>query len=219
MKIVQPWFKIETEIDGEEILRHIERCTRTCYKSEHKITDDIENTKTFIRNIIKRGHESTIEHFNITIRFLVDRGITHELVRHRLASFSQESTRYCSYDNDKFGNQISVIEPFIDQKDTPEEQKEKYAIWKKACEEAEQSYFELIRLGCSPQIARSVLPNSLASEIVVTANLREWRKIFSLRTSSGAHPQMRQIMVPLLKRLNDEIPVIFEDLVDKLKKK
>ncbi len=223
MKIVQPWFKIETVIDGGAILRHIEKCARTCYKSEHNITDDIENTKKFVRNIIKRGHESTIEHFNITVRFLVDRGITHELVRHRLASFSQESTRYCSYDNDKFGNQISVIEPFINWPDkyvdTSEEQKEIYAVWRNACEEAEQSYFELLKLGCPPQIARSVLPNSLASEIVVTANLREWRKIFSLRTTSGAHPQMRQIMVPLLKRLNDEIPVIFEDLVDKLKKK
>lgn len=220
MRIVQPWFKIETAIDGGEILRHIEKCARTCYKSEHRITDDIEITKKFVRGVINRGHESTIEHFNITVRFLTDRGVTHELVRHRIASFSQESTRYCSYDNDRFGNQISVIEPFVGWPDkyveSSESQREAYAIWRNACEEAERSYFKLINLGCAPQLARSVLPNSLAAEIVVTANLREWRKIFQLRTAPDAHAQMRQLMVPLLNKLNEEIPVIFEDIINKL---
>lgn len=209
MKIVKPYHIIETPINGEEVIRHIEKCARTCYKSEHKI-GDFENAKKLVANVIKRGHESTIEHFNITVRFLTNRGVTHELVRHRIASFSQESTRYCSYDNNNFGNQITVIEPFPENSEIIDEQA--YIAWRESCLKAEESYMTMLKVGYPPQIARSVLPNCLATEIVVTANLREWRKIFQLRTVKDAHPEMRALMIPLLNELKGKIPVIFDDI-------
>ena len=207
MKIVKPYHIIETPINGEEIIRHIEKCARTCYKSEHKI-GDFENSKIFVRNIIKKGHESTIEHFNITVRFLTSRGISHELVRHRIASFSQSSTRYCNFSDERFGNQIEVIESFFSE--TPID-KNLYHIWFNLCYEAEIAYFKMLEYTL-PQIARSVLPNCLATEIVVTANLREWRHILELRTSNAAHPEMRALMFPLLNELMEKIPVIFDDI-------
>ena len=208
MKIVKPWHIIETPINGEEVIRHIEECARTCYKSEHKISD-FENSKNLVRNVIKRGHESTIEHFNITVRFLTSRGVTHELVRHRIASFSESSTRYCNFSDERFGNQIEVIEPFYS--DNQVIYTDLYNEWFNLCSEAELAYFKMLELS-SPQIARSVLPNCLSAEIVVTANLREWRKIFQLRTAKDAHPEMRALMIPLLNELKEKIPVIFDDI-------
>jgi thymidylate synthase (FAD) len=206
VKIIKPSFVIEDKIDGEEILKKIEKAGRTCYKSEENIT--AESAKKFVAAIIKMGHHSVIEHEKITVRIICDRGVTHEIVRHRLASYSQESTRYCNYSKDKFGNEITVIKPLF-----WEEGSEKYEEWKKACENAEKSYFKLLEMDATPQEARSILPNSLKTEIVVTFNLREWRHFFTLRTSPKAHPQMREIAIPLLEEFKKQIPVIFDDII------
>jgi thymidylate synthase (FAD) len=205
MNIIKPVFYIESEVDGDKILQLIEKAGRTAYKSEDKITED--SSSKFIEMITKRGHFSVIEHFNVTVRVICDRGVTHEIVRHRLASYTQESTRYCNYSKGKFGNELTIIKPcFWDEDD------EKYRIWKKTIETIEASYIKLVELGASPQEARSILPNSLKTEIVMTMNLREWHHFFKLRTSDAAHPQMREIAVPLLKEFQNKIPIIFNDL-------
>ena len=200
MKIILPKTEIVTPIDGNAVLKHIEQCGRVCYKSEAKITDD--SAAKFIENVIKRGHESVIEHFVLTVKFTVDRGVSHEIVRHRLASYSQESTRYCNYAKGDFGAEITVFD----------EGTVGYDCWKKACEEAEYAYFNLLELGCSPQEARSVLPNSLKTELYMTANLREWRHFFRLRTSAAAHPQMREVAIPLMHAMQLLLPGVFEDI-------
>ncbi|MDO5388622.1 MAG: FAD-dependent thymidylate synthase [Clostridia bacterium] len=190
-------------------MRTIERAGRTCYKSEQNISEG--SAERFISNIIKRGHESVIEHEKITVRFICDRGVTHELVRHRLASYSQESTRYCNYTNDKFGNELTFIKPcFWDE--ATEDGKAKMDLWKKSMENIENEYNELIRIGAKPEEARSILPNSLKTEIVVTMNLRSWRHFFKLRTAQAAHPQIRQIACELLDELKIKLPVLFGDL-------
>jgi thymidylate synthase (FAD) len=210
MKLVKANFKILTEIKGNEILTAIERAGRTCYKSEDSITK--ESVYKFIRMLINRGHESVLEHQSISVLFVCDRGVSHELVRHRLASFSQESTRYCNYAKDKFGNECTfIIPPFFKSNEVEKSAKDEDE-WINAMNYAEKSYFSLLNLGWNPQQARSVLPNSLKTEIVVTANLREWRTIFKQRTSSAAHPQMRELMIPLLKEIKNKIPVIFDDI-------
>lgn len=205
MKIVKPRCDISLPISGEEILKHIEKCGRVCYKSEHKITED--SYKTFVANIIKRGHEAVLEHFSFSVTFICDRGVSHEIVRHRVASYCQESTRYCNYEKEDFGGNISVIEPCYLTPGT-----EGYEIWKKGCEDAEKAYFDMLNFGCSPQEARAVLPNSLKTEIVMTANLREWRHFLKLRTSMAAHPQIREVSNMLLAELKTLIPIIFNDI-------
>ena len=204
MKIIEPSFVI-VPVNGEEILKNIERAGRTCYKSEDKITAD--SARKFVAAIIKSGHESVIEHEKVTARIICDRGVTHEIVRHRIASYSQESTRYCNYGNDKFGNELTFIKPCFWKEDDP-----KYMTWKYAMKNAEQAYMDLIRLGATPQEARSVLPNSLKTEIVVTMNLREWRHFFKLRTSPAAHPQIREVAIPMLERFKEIIPIVFDDI-------
>ena len=204
MKIIEPSFEI-VPVNGEEILKNIERAGRTCYKSEDKITAD--SARKFVAAIIKSGHESVIEHEKVTARIICDRGVTHEIVRHRIASYSQESTRYCNYGNDKFGNELTFIKPCFWKEDDP-----KYMTWKYAMKNAEQAYMDLIRLGATPQEARSVLPNSLKTEIVVTMNLREWRHFFKLRTYPAAHPQIREVAIPMLERFKEIIPIVFDDI-------
>ena len=161
-----------------------------------------------------RQHESVIEHENVTVRFVCDRGVTHEIVRHRIASYSQESTRYCNYSGDKFDNQITVIDLASGfQYDlSKENDKAKYEVWTKAMENAEQSYFRMLELGATPQEARSVLPNSLKTEIVVTMNLRSWRNFFRLRVDSHAHPQMREVAKMLYEEFKKRLPVFVADL-------
>ena len=205
MKIIEPKVEILTPINGEEILKHLEKVGRICYKSEDKIADD--SYEKFIGNIIKRGHESIVEHFNITVKFTTDRGVSHEIVRHRIASYAQESTRYCNYNKDKFGREISVIKP-VDIKENTKE----YEDWIKAMMCAETSYFTLIEDGCSPQTARSVLPTCTKTEIMVTMNLREWRHFIKLRSSKAAHPDIRILAIDLLNKFKAEIPVIFDDI-------
>lgn len=210
MRIIQPSYEIITPLDGAAILRHIETCGRVCYKSEDKITDG--SAERFVRGIIRLGHEAVLEHYSFTVRFIVDRGISHEIVRHRLASYCQESSRYCNYTGDKFGKEITVIEPsFLPEGSVA------YEEWRMACLRAEEAYFWMIRSGFKPEQARDVLPTSLKTELVMTANLREWRTVFKLRTSPAAHPQIREVMVPLLQECQQRIPVVFDDLVKERK--
>lgn len=205
MKIIKPYHEILTPIDGVQILKHIESCGRVCYKSEHKITED--SYLTFAKNIIKRGHEAVIEHYSFSVKFVCDRGVSHEIVRHRMASYCQESTRYCNYSKDDFQSEVTFIEPiYLDHATIG------YRYWIAACHIAEKAYFDLLEWGCTPQEARAVLPNSLKTEVIMTANLREWRHFLKLRTAKSAHPQIREIAIPLLNELKELIPVIFDDI-------
>ena len=171
-----------------------------------------ETAEPFIARIVKSGHESVIEHASATVRFVCDRGVTHELVRHRLASYSQESTRYANYAQDRFGSEITVIRPCFWREGSPE-----YAIWLAAMESAERTYLALVQAGAKPQEARSVLPNSLKTEIVMTANMREWRHVFRLRCDAPAHPQIREVMLPLLGEFHERLPVLFTDLFERFR--
>ncbi len=205
MKIIAPYHEIISKIDGAEMLRNIELCGRVCYKSEDRITDG--SAEKFVGMILKSGHESVLEHEKITVRFVCDRGVTHEIVRHRIASYSQESTRYCNYSKDKFGGEITFIRPCFWAEDD-----EKFTVWKETMQSIEDSYVKLISLGAKPEEARSILPNSVKTEIMVTMNLREWRHFFKLRTAERAHPQIREVAIPLLNELKGLVPVIFDDI-------
>lgn len=206
MKIVDPSFEILYLNDGEQILREIELIGRVCYKSEDRIT--IDSAIDFVSKLIKSGHESVIEHEKISVKIICDRGVSHEIVRHRIASYSQESTRYCNYFKEKFGKELTLIKPFYWKDDV-----DKYSVWLETMQKIENAYNALISMGASPEEARCVLPNSLKTEIVVTMDLREWRHFFKLRTAKRAHPQMREIAIPLLCELKKIIPVIFDDIV------
>lgn len=205
MKIIQPSYEILDEVDGERILASIEKCGRVCYKSEDKITNT--SSRAFVKRILSSGHESVVEHEKITVRIICDRGVSHEIVRHRIASYSQESTRYCNYSDKKFGKELTLIKPCFWDEDS-----DKYTIWLNTMQYIEDHYNKLIEMGASPQEARSILPNSLKTEIIVTMNLREWRHFFKLRTSLKAHPQMREIAILLLREMQTLIPAIFDDI-------
>lgn len=196
MKIIKPSFTIEDQVDGYEVLRKIEKAGRTCYKSEEKIT--IDSCMAFVKKIIASGHHSVLEHEKITVRIVCDRGVTHEIVRHRIASYSQESTRYCNYG--KGG--VTYIQPEFSLDDEDIE----------LLDRIERHYLKKLSDGKTPQQARYFLPNGLKTEIVMTMNLREWRHFFTLRTSKAAHPQMREIAIPLLQELKSLIPIIFDDI-------
>lgn len=209
--------KIETGLEGIEYnetvsgaseLKMIERIARTCYKSEDKISIDMSSAKELIGNLIKNGHEAMLEHESLSVKFICDRAISHELVRHRMASFAQESQRYCNYSKDKFDNNVTFIQPWW----MDEEDDIGYSVWKKSCLQAERAYFDLLDFGYSPQQARGVLPNCTKTEIVVTANYREWMHILKLRTAKDAHPDMRHMMQVLLAELKAKIPIIFDDI-------
>lgn len=210
MKIVEPKYEILTDISksGVKELQQIERVARVCYKSEDKIVPDGSSAKKLVGFLVKQGHEAMLEHSQLSVLFTCDRGVANELVRHRIASFAQESTRYCNYSKDKFGSEIQVIMPtFIKNADEPTR-----IAWTESMYAIEKQYMQLLEHGFRPEQARCVLPLCLKTEIVVTANLREWRNIFKLRTPVAAHPQMRELMCPLLKELQKKIPVIFDDI-------
>jgi len=195
--IDQSWEWVD---EPRNVLVRIMRAGATCYKSEP------QHPERFVRMLMNKGHESVIEHVSASVRIITNRGVTHELVRHRLASFSQESTRYCNYG----GKEMEFIRP-VWWNSMPEDglgQK----IFIEACEEDEYHYKQFIGCGWRPEQAREVLPNALKTEIVMTANLREWRHVFKLRTSKAAHPQMRALMLDLLSDFKEAIPVIFEDI-------
>lgn len=207
MKVIDPSFSFMHLPDGEFVLGHLELAARTCYKSEDKAGPD--SARKLLSRIVRLGHDSVLEHIAVTVRIVCDRGVTHELVRHRLCSFSQESTRYANYAQDKFGCEITVIRPFFWASDD-----QRYAVWLSAMQACEDAYLRLVAAGATAQEARSVLPNSLKTEIVTTANIREWRHIFKLRCDKAAHPQMRQVMLPLLAAFACRIPLLFDDLTE-----
>jgi len=197
----------------ENVLLAIETAGRTCYKSEDKIT--VESAEKFVEMLISRGHHAMIEFGDITIRFITNRGVTHEMVRHRLCSFAQESTRYVNYggDNIEFIRPVWTdfecgiynvpVQEFNDKADTA-------FMW--SCIQSENDYKTLLHLGWRPEQAREVLPNALKTEIIVKGNIREWRHIFKLRCSKAAHPQMRALMIPCMKELKEKLPIIFDDI-------
>ena len=213
MKIIDAGFEILTPISkgGISELQFLEKIARKCYKSEDKISEDGESAKSLVGSLIKSKHEAMLEHMSLSVLFICDRGVSHEIVRHRMASFAQESTRYCNYSKGKFGSEVTFIRPYNMPDDSVE-----FGIWESTMLIAESSYIELIKNGISPQMARSVLPNSLKTELIMTANLREWRHFLKLRAagSTGApHPQMLEITVPLLIKLQHAIPVVFDDII------
>lgn len=199
-----------TPIDGKVILERLEQCGRVCYKSEDKITEG--SAEKFVAGIIKHGHEAVLEHCSFTVKFTCDRGVSHEIVRHRLASYCQESTRYCNYSKDGFGGEITVIKPLFLVED---DENKGWWAWYEACKIAEAAYFELLDWGCTPQEARAVLPNSLKTEVVMTANIREWRHFFKLRCSPAAHSQMREVAKMLLNMCKERMPILFDDIEGK----
>ncbi len=204
MKIIKPYVYLRAQEVDRSKLYNVEYAARLCYKSEGRMTDEIN--EKFLNNIITRQHESVLEHEKVTVYFVVDRGITHEIVRHRVGSYSQESTRYCNYTGDKFGNEITVIEPYY-----YVGREKEYTEWKESCEQIEQAYIRLLENG-TPQEARAILPNSLKTEIAVTYNLREWRHFFALRCHETAHPQMQQITIPLLLEFKKKLAPVFDDI-------
>ena len=207
MRIVNPSYEFFPEApfereDAVRMMKLIEKAGRVCYKSEPMINDT--SYSTFVSKLVKvKKHASIIEHCSVTVKVVIDRGVSHEWVRHRLAAYSQESTRYCNYSKDCFDNQITVVKPCYYAEDTAE-----YTIWEQACEEAEKHYFELLTLS-KPEHARSVLPNSLKTELVATHNLREWKHIFSLRAEGAAHPSIREVMKPLQQHFIAVMPEVF----------
>lgn len=208
MKIIEPSVRLINAPSREELYKKIEEAGRTCYKSGDRITPD--STEKFIARILKNGHESVLEHGSITAVFVCDRGVSHEIVRHRIASYSQESTRFCNYSQEKFGNEITVIEPLFWSSDS-----EQYQLWFKCMKYTEAMYLQLLHAGASPQEARSVLPNSLKTEIVITMNIREWRHFFNLRVFGKAgkpHPQMKQVAGMAYELFKENWPVLFTDL-------
>lgn len=199
MKICNSSYVILDILD-KSLLKRIEIAGRTCYKSEDKITED--SASKFVRMLVKRGHEAMIEHVSFSVKFIVDRGVSHEIVRHRHFSFAQESTRYVNYN--KKG--MEFIQP------KPVDVPEMYRLWKDMMYYAEIYYNKMIDMGVKPEMARSVLPNSLKTEIIVTGNMRQWRHFLKLRTHKTAHPQIREVAVPLLEELKQKLPELFEDI-------
>lgn len=226
--IRQSWQFVRTP-DGEDILRQIEEAGRTCYKSEDKMTP--ESAREFVKKALDMGHHSIVEHANVGVRIITDRGVTHEIVRHRIASYSQESTRYCNYAKGQFGWEITTILPVwfygttglfppgevfehlkTDDVTDLSAREIQYLKWYHSMIRIEEDYLSLLKLGQSAQEARSVLPNSLKTEIVMTCNVREWRHFFNLRGGKAAHPQMRDLALDMLKGFKKTVPVIFDDL-------
>lgn len=205
MNIIEPYAKlmdVESLESGIKLLKKIEWCGRISHRSEDAQTDD--SYDRFIRTVVLgHGDWSIVEHASATVDMLVDRGITHEIVRHRLFSFTQESTRFVNYEK-------KMPPSFIRPEGLSREQE--VWCWNSAIQECEGMYRKLLAFGTAPQIARSVFPNALASRIIITGNLRNWRHFFIMRTTKEAHPQMRQVTIPLLKEFQEKIPILFEDI-------
>lgn len=229
MKIIEQGHKWVDSPNRGDAFHRIELAARNCYKSED---DKKKSASELIRDLLKKGHESVIEHVNATIRLVTDRGVSHELVRHRLATYSQESTRYCNYSKGRFGGEITLIAPVwypvnmltaINDKSIPETWKEETSSletsflfrmkrWVACCAKAETEYMQMLAAGATPQEARAILPNSLKTEVIMTANMREWRHILRLRTSAAAHPQIRDLFQPVLSDMDRMYPELFEDI-------
>ena len=202
MKVIDQSFEVYPGDLDQPLMERLERIARTCYKSEDKIAPGTADV--LIQKIMGRGHEAMLEHAVISVKFITDRGVTHEIVRHRLAAYAQESTRYCNYASDKFDNEITVIRPvFWAEGSVP------YLVWQRAMRTAEEAYIALLEQAASPQEARTVLPNSLKTEIWCTYNVREWRHFFRMRDDKAAHPQMRALVAPLHDLFAEKYPVLF----------
>ena len=231
INLIRPSVELIGTVNGDKILEKLELCGRVCYKSEDRIEPG--TAKKFIKGIVDSGHESVIEHEYISARVICDRGVSHEIVRHRIGSYSQESTRYCNYGTKGL---TFVIPPWVTsfspgiygceqlrQKAMfflrwaeTEEQDKRYLnerIWSRSIWMAALDYLQLLENGWTPQQARAILPNSLKTEIIITYNLRQWRHFLKLRCSRNAHPQMHEIAFKLLWNLRQELPVLFDDIV------
>lgn len=203
MRVINARARILTPINGKEVLELIERAGRTCYRSK----SGEDTAPNFVANLIKRGHESVLEHVNVNVEIVCDRGIMAELTRHRHASFSIESTRYCNYNK----SPMHFISPSID--NLPYDVQDMVnSQFVENCIRVESQYRYMIINGATPEVARAILPNSLATTIIMTANLREWRHIFKLRTSKASHPDMRALMIPLLEEFKKQVEVVFDDI-------
>lgn len=221
MNIIESSVELIDNINAKELIKKIEIALRNCYKSENKICEG--SAEALIRNAIKRGHESPLEHVSITYRVICDRGVSHEWVRHRLASYSQESTRYCNYSLDKFGNELTFIAPAwyndflraISQFDASKKELiDAGQLFNNGLAYAEKLYFDLLSKGLKPEQARAVLPNALKTDIVCTMNIRELRNFFKLRCSTAAHPDIRKLAIELLNKMRDSgLGIFFEDIV------
>ena len=197
MILIQPKIEVEN-YNPIQIMKNIERACRTCYRSENFITE--ESYKKLLKNCINRGHESVLEHEKITVRMTCDIGVYKDLTRHRFGSFSIESTRYCNYSKDKFDNNIKFIEPiYFDDGD-------KGQLWADTMMEIESQYMKMATAGCTPDEMRMILPHSTAAEVTMTANIREWRHILDLRTKKMTHPAIRQLLIPLLLKFQEDMP-------------
>ena len=205
MKIIEPSVELVEDFDAAAIMQKLERAGRVCYKSEGNIKAD--SAEKFIRGIIKRGHESVIEHATVSFKIVCDRGVTHELVRHRIASYSQESSRFCDYSAGKFGGELTFIKPCFWTDDD-----ENFQLWKATMAQLEKTYLAMRAAGARPEEARSILPNSLKTEIFVTMNLRELRHFLKLRTAKAAHPQMREVALKIYQILVEKLPAVFDDI-------
>lgn len=212
MKIIEPNVEILSNINGNEILKHLELCARNCYKSESNITEDTTSAIKMINKLIELDHTAMLEHFNITIKLLCDVGTYKDLTRHRHCSFAIESTRYCNYSKGKFGNEISVIKPC-----NMDENSGIYHTWLKAMNDMERAYMQMAEIGATPDQLRMILPHSTAASVILTANIREFRHIFNLRCAKAAHPSVRQIMLMILNEFHNKIPVLFDDLYEQFK--
>ena len=198
MEVIKPSVELVNPMSYREALNITELATRVCYKSEDKMKEG--SAEKLIKGIIKSKHFGCLEHVNLTVKFICDRACSHQLVRHRLMSFNQKSQRYCKEDN------LEVIKP---------EGLENTSLWLESCRQAENAYAEMIRRGEKPEVARGVLPNSTATEIYATANIREWRHFFELRCDKTAQKDIRMLALELLCQMFEKYPVFFEDLVDK----
>ena len=203
MKIIKPMIIVEDK-DYVKLMKNLERACRTCYRSEDKIVED--SYKTLLTNCINRGHESVLEHEKITIQMICDIGVYKDLTRHRHASFSIESTRYCNYGKDKFDNELKFIKP------CNIEPGQIYAFWMNEMQNIEHTYQEMSRRGCTPDQMRLILPHSTAALVTMTANIREWKHILELRANNHAHPSVQQVMIPLLLYFKEKIPEIFNSI-------
>ena len=204
MIIIDPKIEVEN-YDGKKIMKRLERACRTCYRSEDKVTDT--SYSNLLKNCINRGHESILEHEKISIRMLCDIGVYKDLTRHRIASFSIESTRYCNYGKDKFDNQIRFIKPVNMKEGTTE-----FEFWRNCMEDIEEAYLDMTKLGCTPDQMRMILPHSTAAEVNMTANIREWKHVLTLRCTKHAHPAINQLLIPLLLKFKEDMPEIFDNI-------
>ena len=212
VSVIKASAQIITEIDGNTILKNIEKAARTCYKTEDKISQNADSAIDMVKKLIALNHTAMLEFADIHALLLCDVGVYKDLTRHRHCSFAIESTRYCNYSKGKFGSEITVIEPVNINKNTPE-----YELWLEAMNNMEKNYMKMANLGCTPDQLRMLLPHSTAAYVNIKANIREWRHIFSLRCAKAAHPAVRQVILMLLEKMHRKIPVLFDDLYDTYK--